>query len=100
MRLSHVSERHQGADCTFFCRNSQSATEHFTAKHVTAFIFSHLTGRSHWRGMDDTNYVENDADHRADPTDPEPKMILMTLIMIPMTPKTGLERYHVILIGS
>ena len=48
----------------------------------------------------DTDDPENDTDPQADDPDLRPKMILMTLIVIPMTPKTGLDQYHVILIGS
>ena len=48
----------------------------------------------------DTDDPENDTDRRADDPDRTPEMILMTLIMIPIGPKSGADQYHVIPIAG
>jgi hypothetical protein len=48
----------------------------------------------------DPDDPENDTNRRADDPDRTPEMILMTLIMILIEPKSGADQYHVIPIAG
>ena len=57
-------------------------------------------GQNRARPLRDTDDPENDTDCRADDPDRNPEMILMTLIMILIGPKSGADQYHVIPIAG